>query len=324
MGRIRNMFGNHNEWKDFHLRNNKASFYHIESKRDFDKTKIAIISITVLSVFILVVVTIMIVTFTMQKDNEYKEYQAQMQQMQQEEQEKKMQQEAEEQKAKQAKLPNLTQQGMENMQHIYHSDTKRVFLTFDDGPSKNTSTILDYLKQEAIKVTFFELGARVEAKPELVKRAYDEGHYIASHGYSHVYSQIYASTQSVLDEYNQCVQVIRNAIGEPTYDPHLFRFPGGTPGGPYADLKAEAKQLLIENKVLSVDWNALSGDAEGNNRPVEEMMSRLEETVGNKNSVVLLMHDAQTKTTTVEALPHIVAFFRDRGYEFTNFYEIIK
>ena len=104
---------------------------------------------------------------------------------------------------RQAKLPKLTDEGKNNIANIYHSDTKRVFLTFDDGPSQSvTIPILDTLKNENVKATFFVLGSRVELYPEIVKREYDEGHFIASHGYSHVYSQIYASPQSVLDEYN--------------------------------------------------------------------------------------------------------------------------
>ena len=129
---------------------------------------------------------------------------------------------------KKAKLPQLTEEGKNNLENIYHSDTKRVFLTFDDGPSETvTPVVLDTLKKENIKATFFLLGSRVELNPELVKREYNEGHYLASHGYSHVYSQIYASPQSVIDEYNRSVTAIRNAIGDQQYNPHLFRFPGG-------------------------------------------------------------------------------------------------
>ena len=68
----------------------------------------------------------------------------------------------------------------------------------------------------------------------------------------------------------------------------------------------------------------MSGDAEANSLPVEKLIARTDETVKNQNSVVLLMHDSQEKVTTVEALPQIIAYFRDRGYEFVNFYEIIK
>lgn len=70
---------------------------------------------------------------------------------------------------------------VERVSHIYNSDYKRVFLTFDDGPSKSvTIPILDILKQNNVKATFFVLGSNAERYPEIVKRAYQEGHYIAN------------------------------------------------------------------------------------------------------------------------------------------------
>lgn len=223
-----------------------------------------------------------------------------------------------------AKLPQLTDEGKNNMANIYHSEIKRVFLTFDDGPSKTvTPVILDVLKQENIKATFFLLGSRVELYPNIVKREYDEGHYLASHGYSHIYSQIYASPQSTLDEYNKCIMAIRNAIGEQEYNPHLFRFPGGYWGGKYAKVKEDAALLLTQNEILRIDWNALTSDSAGA-KTTEQFIAELEKTVPKHNSVVVLMHDAGNKNATAEALPTIIQYFRDRGFEFENFYSIIK
>ena len=229
-----------------------------------------------------------------------------------------------EEEIRKSRLPELTDVGRENMTNIYRSETKRVFLTFDDGPSKTvTIPILDILRNENIKATFFVLGSRVELNPSVVKRAYKEGHFIASHGYSHVYSQIYVSPQSVLDEYNKSIEVIRNAIGEQEYNPHLFRFPGGLPGGKYYEIKQQAEVLLEQNGVLNIDWNALTADSAGN-ETTEEFIAELEKTVPKYNSVVVLMHDAGNKQTTVEALPQIISYFRERGFEFENFYSIIK
>ncbi len=221
-------------------------------------------------------------------------------------------------------LPELTEKGKENMATIYKSDKKRVFLTFDDGPSKTvTIPILDLLKQEKIKATFFVLGSRVELYPDIVKREYEEGHYIANHGYSHMYSQIYSSVQSVLDEYNKTNDAVRSAIGVEEYNSHLFRFPGGVPGGRYAQLKKEAVAELDKNNIAHVDWNALTGDAEGKTS-VNELIEELQKTMGEKNSLVILMHDAGNKKTTYEALPTVISMLREKGYEFKSFYDIIK
>ena len=200
---------------------------------------------------------------------------------------------------------------------------KRVFLTFDDGPNMSvTPYILDLLKEENIKATFFVLGTRAIYNPELIQREYDEGHYIANHGYSHVYRDIYQSVDTVFDEYNMTEQIIQDALGDPDYHSNIFRFPGGSTGGYYRDIKAEAVDALRDSGIASIDWNALSRDAEGANT-VEDLVENVIETVGDKESVVILMHDASDKILTYEALPEIIQYLRDNGYAFKNIYDIL-
>ena len=82
-------------------------------------------------------------------------------------------------------VPKQNPNAQAEITDIYYSDEKVAYLTFDDGPSKNiTPQILDILKQENIPATFFVLGSRVELNPDVLKREYEEGHYIANHGYS--------------------------------------------------------------------------------------------------------------------------------------------
>lgn len=222
------------------------------------------------------------------------------------------------------RVVQLTETGKNNIENIYKSEAKRVFLTFDDGPSKKiTVPILDLLKEQDIKASFFVLGNRVELYPDIVKREYEEGHYIANHGYSHVYSQVYSSVQSVLDEYNKTNDCIKIAIGNGEYNSNIFRFPGGLKGGKYSELKQEAANLLRDNNIAYVDWNALSGDAEGIT-DIDALVERVKQTTANKNSVVLLMHDAGDKTYTLDALPRIIEYLREEGYEFLNFYDIMS
>lgn len=170
------------------------------------------------------------------------------------------------------RLPIYSEEASIRMQNIYKSDEgeeKVAYLTFDDGPSNNiTPQILDILKNENVNATFFVLGSRAEIYPELVKREYEEGHYIANHGYSHVYANIYSSKEAVLDEYNYTEKIIKTAIGNEEYSSHLFRFPGGSEGGKYKKVKDEAKTLLKENGVEFINWNALTNDAVG--KPTHE------------------------------------------------------
>ena len=218
----------------------------------------------------------------------------------------------------------LNVEEFERFDNIYKtSDPKRIFLTFDDGPTiQVTPYILDLLKNEDIKATFFVLGNRVDANPELVKREYEEGHFIANHGYSHKYSAIYASTDAVIDEYSKTNQSIRDAIGNQEYNSLAFRFPGGSVGGYYDSLKKATKQILREKGIVSIDWNALIGDSEGL-KTKEKLLNRFYETMKNQSSVVLLMHDAADKILTYETLPEIISYCRENGYEFKSLYDII-
>lgn len=280
------------------------------------------VSIVVILLFILLLLILVIINSVniIKANKVYKQYANQLESLNYQ----KEQELAKKEQERLAKIPKLTDEGKNNIKGIYHSDTKRAFLTFDDGPSSNTSTILDTLKQQNVKATFFVLGNRVEQMPNVIKRIYDEGHYIANHGYSHVYENIYSSPQAVLDEYNRCNDAVKCAINVPEYNSHLFRFPGGLVGGEYADIKNQASELLKQNNIMHVDWNALNGDAEKNNLSVEFELSRLQETIQNKNSIVILMHDAPAKKVTADALPQIIEYLKDQGYEFKNFYEIIK
>lgn len=171
-----------------------------------------------------------------------------------------------EEKKKELKLPMYSEEAKARMKAIYDNtgEEKIAYLTFDDGPSeKITPQILDILKKEDIKATFFLLGSRVELYPELVKREYEEGHYIANHGYSHVYTSVYSSAQAVLDEYNKAEEKIREALQIPEYSSHLFRFPGGSEGGKYKKVKNEAKVLLEANNIAFINWNCLTNDSVG-------------------------------------------------------------
>ena len=212
-----------------HMRNNKynniygmTTISKVEKRNK--KVKIVLSIMLLILLTILAVITIYICN-NIKKQKQAKAYETQILQYKQQEEEK-QKQKAEEERKRKEKLPQITEQGKQNFETIYHSETKRVFLTFDDGPSTVTPTILQTLSEKGVKATFFMLGANVEKMPDMVKQVYEQGHYIANHGYSHVYSFIYESAQSVLDEYNKTNEAIQNALGEPEFNSHLFRFPG--------------------------------------------------------------------------------------------------
>lgn len=221
-------------------------------------------------------------------------------------------------------IPQPNENAQNIIKDIYSSDEKQVYLTFDDGPSKDiTPQILDVLKENNVKATFFVLGARVELYPDTLKREYEEGHYIANHGYSHDYSRVYENKDTTFQEYVDCENAIKNALENPDYNSFLFRFPGGSSGGKYSSVKSEARQLFKEYGVAYTNWNCLTGDAEGK-KTKEECINEMLRTKGNQNSIILLMHDANDKKQTLEALPEIIQYFKNEGYTFKTFYEIFR
>ena len=283
-------------------------------------------------VFLLILIVLIIIGLSIYsaiKTAEYQnEKQMEIEQAKIEEEQRKIEEEriAEEARKEAEKLKNanaFTEEQMQAIENIYGSEEKRVFLTFDDGPTEAvTPYILDLLKQENIKATFFVLGNRAKANPELIRREFDEGHYIANHGYTHKYSQIYQNSQTVLDEYNYAEQCIQEALNNPNYHSKVFRFPGGSVGGYYKTIKKEAKQFLRQNGIVSLDWNSLSKDAEGA-KTKEALLQAVIDTVGNKQSVVILIHDASDKILTYETLPDIIKYLRDNGYTFKTLYDIL-
>lgn len=219
---------------------------------------------------------------------------------------------------------NKNKEFIDKINNIYNGEEgKRVFLTFDDGPSESvTPKILDILDKYDIKATFFVLGCNAKSHPDIVKRAYDSGHYIANHGYSHKYSKIYKNTSTVLEEYNKTEDAIRVAIENPEYSSNLFRFPGGAYGGPYEKIKKKARKELNKQGIAYLDWSALTYDAEGADTK-EEILCNLKETMNGWNNVVILMHDAPDKEITYKTLEDVIKYLEKNGYDFKNIYDLM-
>lgn len=221
-------------------------------------------------------------------------------------------------------LTERKQKFINEIDNIYNGkEGKRVFLTFDDGPSGDvTSHILDILDKYNIKATFFVLGNRVEIYPEILKREYEAGHYIANHGYSHKYSKIYKNAEAVLNEYNKTEKAIQDALENSHYSSNLFRFPGGSHGGPYEKTKRKARAKLRKEGIAYLDWSALTYDAEGA-KTKKEILYNLKKTINGWNNVVILMHDAEDKKVTYETLEDVINYLKNEGYAFRNIYDLM-
>lgn len=194
------------------------------------------------------------------------------------------------------------------------SQEKIVYLTFDDGPSQNTKAILDILQQYHIPATFFVTGNH-QRYNDYIKLAYQQGHTIGLHSYSHEYDKIYSSIDAYFDDLEKLGNMVKEMIG---FVPHYIRFPGGSSNKISSQYQKGIMSVLTKEVVLKgyqyYDWNCSLGDAEGKNIPVETL---IENAIDTKNrNVVILAHDTDDKDTTVDALPEIIEYYQNNGYRF--------
>lgn len=205
---------------------------------------------------------------------------------------------------------------------ITNNNEKVAYLTFDDGPTTSvTPKILDILKAENVKATFFVIGKSVEAHPEIVKRAYDEGHYIANHGYSHNNSILYKNSENFITEVKKTDLAIGKAIGIENYCSHIFRFPNGFTTPIYKAEKKRAVSLLFNMDYTYIDWNCLNNDSVkkySNN----QLLHNLQQTCKNQNLLVVLMHDTKDVNDSSLVLKDSILYLKKQGYIFKNFYDL--
>lgn len=182
-------------------------------------------------------------------------------------------------------------------------DTRKVYLTFDDGPSIYTEEILDILELYGVKATFFVIGQEDEKYAPMYKRIVEEGHSIGMHSYSHKYTEIYES----LDSFKADFEKIRNLVKEKAgVECSLYRFPGGSSNSIGKKHIQEFIGYLDEEQIVYFDWNVSSKDATGVPLSVDEIVQNSTADLEKYRSAVILFHDSATKYNTVQALPKII------------------
>ena len=207
---------------------------------------------------------------------------------------------------------------------ISKSNEKKAYLTFDDGPTtKATGKILDVLKEEGVTATFFVVGKHVKENPELVKREYEEGHYIANHGYNHNNKLLYKDMESFKNEVVSTDSEISNAIGVENYCSHIFRFPNGYMSHIYTSQKKDALKVLNDLDYVYVDWNCLNRDSEKKYSNAQ-LINNLKKTAKNKGTLIILMHDTADVNRTYDVLKDSISYLKSKDYEFSNFYDFIN
>lgn len=203
------------------------------------------------------------------------------------------------------------------------SEKKQVFLTFDDGPSLNTDKILNILKEENVHATFFVLGESLldEKNHSILTDTIKSGNAIANHTYTHDYNKLYpnkkVNVNAFIGELEANNKAMKNILGD-NFDCRVLRMPAGYMTRKYYN--DENLPLLDEafknNNLVSVDWNIDSGDAIGKKSSADTLVQTIIKQSADKNTAVVLMHDTKDKKLTVEALPQIIKYFKENGYEF--------
>ena len=193
----------------------------------------------------------------------------------------------------------------------YVREENVVYLTFDDGPSDHTYSILSYLEQYNIKATFFVVPNRTEGCYAKLKAIADAGHSIGVHSASHVYKDIYASVENFLEDFHEAWDIIYDATGIKT---EIFRFPGGSVNDFNADTRDHIIQEMTRRGFRYFDWNVDSNDAGGANWT--DMYNSIPKDISGNYRSVVLMHDSASTPNTVLVLGDVLQVLANEGYKF--------
>jgi peptidoglycan-N-acetylglucosamine deacetylase len=200
----------------------------------------------------------------------------------------------------------------------YVPGTKTAYLTIDDGPSKNTMKILEVLSNHNVKATFFVNGKEGSYYENLYREIVKGGHTLGNHTYSHDYSYIYSSVDNFMKDYAKLDSYLYRITG---VKPEIMRFPGGSNN--QSSWQYSGKTFMKEKLIPAVlnkgyiyfDWNVSTGDTAASTVPTQTIINNVKNQLGNKNYAIILMHDLNSKTTTPEALPEIIRYLKEKGYE---------
>ncbi len=207
-----------------------------------------------------------------------------------------------------ANVSNTVESDSENLAE--ENDPLKVYLTFDDGPSDNTAAILDTLAQYNVKATFFVVGKTDDQSKEMYQRIVNEGHTLGMHSYSHKYSVVYDSLDAFETDFDQIQSYLYDITGQ---ECRLYRFPGGSSNQVSNTDMSEFIRFLNEEDVTYFDWNVSSGDATSQAYTADELLNNVLNDVPKYKTSVVLMHDSNTKSTTVEALGPMIEALQGMG-----------
>lgn len=187
-----------------------------------------------------------------------------------------------------------------------------IYLTFDDGPSELTNKLLDILKRENVKVSFFVTN---KGSDSAIKREYEEGHKVYLHTASHDYKYLYSSLDNYLSDLKKVQDRVKRITNE---EVKTIRLPGGSSNTVSRHYKkgivTEIANYLNSNGYRYFDWNVSSGDASGKFSTPSQIANNVINSLRRDRNNIVLMHD--NKWYTIDAVPIIINYAREHNYGF--------
>ena len=219
---------------------------------------------------------------------------------------------AQEKEVKTTKAPKKASTAEPTIKPTDDTTTKKVYLTFDDGPGSQRGKSLDILKKNHVKATFFVTGKEDPSSKKIYQRIVKEGHTLAMHSYSHIQDVIYDSKEAFEKDLKQINRCLYEATGVHT---KFYRFPGGSSTQNTSLPIQNFIDVLKKNHYLYLDWNVISPDINNANATKEQVVTGVMQGVDAYDTAVVLMYDVADKPMTVKALPSIIKQIKAKNYE---------
>lgn len=193
----------------------------------------------------------------------------------------------------------------------YNYEEGTIYFTFDDGPSKHTYSILEYMRKNNAKGTWFVVPSRTDTCYAQLRAIANDGHTIGVHSATHEYEKIYASVEAYLEDFHEAWEIVRDATGQ---TPQIFRFPGGSKNDFNEDTRDAIIKEMTRRGFRFYDWNVESGDV--NQASWEQMYNSIPRDCHALKRPVILMHDSAGTPNAVLVLDDVLRVLSDEGYKF--------
>jgi len=197
--------------------------------------------------------------------------------------------------------------GTEQYAESFRLKNREVVLTFDDGPVHgNSAKVLDALAAECVKATFFMMGLNVAEAPSLVRRAFEEGHSIGTHTFSHIHLDE-VPLEKAKQEIELGIEAVTEALGKGRSPAPFFR-------APYLGITKDLEKYLYARGLMvwDIDVDSLDWSLDGPEKVIESTLAVLEK----KGKGILLMHDI--KSQTARAMPVLLSELKRRGFRIVH------